>query len=162
MLYSVFVWNQLPRVGIITWSNDVIPVPAYSVSLYSTASPSGDLTVLLSKQSSANNLVQPWTFSWMSFINIRNRLGPQYCAHLVHRLVAEYRLPFRCLAIHYCSMESLGHEWTNLFLGLISDSIYEELISKISYIHSCMLLICSSCHSKKPIFNTKFPANGKC
>ena len=24
-----FVWNQLPRVGIITWSNDVITVPAY-------------------------------------------------------------------------------------------------------------------------------------
>ena len=24
-----FVWNQLPRVGIITWSNDVIAVPTY-------------------------------------------------------------------------------------------------------------------------------------
>ena len=35
---------------------------------------------------------------------------------------------------------------------------YEELISKTSYIHSYMLLICSSDHSKNPIFNTKFTA----
>ena len=30
---SGFVWNQLPRVGIITWSNDVITVPAYTKGL---------------------------------------------------------------------------------------------------------------------------------
>ena len=31
LCFSGFVWNQLPRVGIITWLNDVITVPAYTV-----------------------------------------------------------------------------------------------------------------------------------
>ena len=41
-------------------------------------------------------------------------------------------------------------------------STYEELISKTSYIHSYMLLICSSGHNKKANLNKKFTANGRC
>ena len=35
------------------------------------------------------------------------------------------------------------------------EGLFEELISKISYIHSYMLLICSSGHSKKSPFQHK-------
>ena len=39
---------------------------------------------------------------------------------------------------------------------------YEELISKTSYIHSYMLLICSSGHSIKAHFQHKIYSNGQC
>ena len=60
-----------------------------------------------------------------------------------------------------CAMQQ-WHNWVPRWPLTKMGCIYEDLISKTSYIHSYMLLICSSGHSKKPNFNTKFTANGKC
>ena len=40
--------------------------------------------------------------------------------------------------------------------------VYEELVSKISSIHSYMSLICSLGYSKEDKFQHKLTANGKC
>ena len=51
------------------------------------------------------------------------------------------------------SIWSLGWAW-HLFLSLESP-VYEELVSKTAHIHSYMLLICSSGHSKEANFQHK-------
>ena len=54
----------------------------------------------------------------------------------------------------YCLEQVPPHIVSEFFCPL-SILVYEELISKTSYIHSYMLLICSSGHSKEANFQHK-------
>ena len=91
--------------------------------------------------------------SFKSYSQVSDFRGEQTAHWSTHRLVVAVALQTVKKVAHPHSM-SLKDTQNRI----------EELISKIFYIHSYMLLICSSGHSKKkkPIFNTKFTANGKC